>query len=102
MANASHPHLFTHEWFERHPRLAANFGKETAAMVVGTLLAIVTVFATTFDWAENIPMGASEVADFASRSAPDASTPPAISNDFADQFIEQKKAATTEVLPEQF
>ena len=94
MANASHPHLFTHEWFEGHPRLAA--------MVVGTLLAIVTVLATTFDWAENIPMGASEVVDFASRSAPDASTPPAISNDFADQFIEQKKAATTEVLPEQF
>lgn len=102
MANASHPHLFTHEWFERHPRLGANFGRETVALILGILLAIVTLLATTFDWAQKIPMAASEVVDIASRAAPDASMPTAILNDFVDPFMEQKKAARTEDLPAQF
>lgn len=102
MANASHPHLFTHEWFERHPKLAANFGRETVALILGILLAIATLLATSFDWKQKIPSGASQVVDIASRVDPDASVPPNISNDFFDQFIEQKKAAKTEDLPDQF
>jgi hypothetical protein len=102
MANASHPHLFTHKWFERHPRLAKNFGRETVALVLGILLAIATLLATTFDWAQKIPLGTSPVIDIASRADHDASVPAAISNDFFDQFTEQKKAAKTEDLPDQF
>jgi hypothetical protein len=102
MANASRPHLSTHEWFERHPKLAAKFGRETVALILGALLAIATLLATSLDWAQKIPSGASAVVDIASRTDPDASTPPAISNDFVDQFFEQKKAAKTEELPDQF
>jgi hypothetical protein len=102
MANASHPHLFTHEWFEQHPRLAARFGKETVALVLGALLAIATLAATSFDWVQKIPLGTSPVIDSASRADHEAAVPAAISNDFFDQFIEQKKAAKTEELPAQF
>lgn len=49
MANASHPHLFKQEWLERHPRLAAKFGKETVALILGILLAIATLLATSLD-----------------------------------------------------
>jgi hypothetical protein len=102
MANASHPHLFTHEWFEQHPRLAARFGKETVAMVLGALLAIATLAASSFDLVQKIPMGTSPVIDSASRADHDDSVPEAISNNFFDQFIEQKKAAKAEDLLDQF
>ncbi|NMM04791.1 hypothetical protein [Polaromonas sp.] len=102
MANASHPHLFTHEWFERHPRLTKNFGRETIALILGTLLAVATLLATSLDWAQKIPLGASQIVDIATRTDHDASAPAAISSDFFDQFIEQKKAAKTDVLPDQF
>jgi hypothetical protein len=100
MANASHPHLFTHEWFEQHPRLAKNLGKETVAMVLGALLAVATLAASSFDWVQQIPLGTSPVIDSASRADPDAAVPASISNDFFDQFLEQKKAAKTEDLPD--
>ena len=102
MANASHPHLFTHEWFERHPRLAAKFGRETVALILGTLLAVATLLATSLDWAQQIPLGASQIVDIATRADHDASAPAAIPRDFFDQFIEQKKAAKTDALPDQF
>jgi hypothetical protein len=102
MANASHPHLFTHEWFEQHPRLAAKFGKETVALILGVLLAIATLAATSLDWVQKIPLGTSPVIDTASRAAHEAPVPATVSNDFFDQFIEQKKAAKTDDLPDQF
>jgi hypothetical protein len=103
MANASHPHhLFTHEWLEQHPRLAASLGKETVALVLGTLLAVATLAATSFEWLQEIPLGTSPVIDIASRADHDAAVSAAISNDFFDHFVEQKKAAKAEELPAQF
>lgn len=101
MANASHPHLFKQEWLERHPRLAAKFGKETVALILGILLAIATLLATSLDWAQKILWSASQVVAIASRTDPDASLPPT-TNDLFDQFIEQKRTAKTEDLPDQF
>ena len=103
MAHAQHPHWLTHEWFELHPRLAAELGKHAVGLSVAAFVLLVAVLLSLFEWAQILPEQIAETVDLGSRNiASRSETLSASASSLRDQFLEQKKAAISIELPDQF
>ena len=103
MAHTQHSHWLPHEWLESHPRLLAEFGKHAVALSVAAFVLMVTVLLGLFEWAQILPEQISATVDSSNRTSLSQPENPYITAiNMRDQFLEQKKAAVSAELPDQF
>ena len=89
--------------FELHPRLAAEFRKHAVGLSIAAFVLLVAVLLSLFEWAQILPEQIAATVDLSSRdTASRSETLSASAGSLRDQFLEQKKAAISVDLPDQF
>lgn len=102
MANAHHPHLRTHDWFERS-RLVSSLSSHTVALSVVVFLAIVALLLALFEWLQILPEQVTmSAATYSSTKPPDQALWQVSQKNRPDPFLEQKKTAANADFPDQF
>lgn len=103
MAHAQHPRLLSHDWLELHPRLKTEFFKHVVALSIAGFVLMVAVLLGLFEWAQILPEQIAVGVDASPHRTFSPATP-AYATEISrnDPFAEQKKAAATTELPEQF
>ena len=99
MAHTHQSHLFSHEWFELHPKLLPNLKKFCIPLGMGTLFAVAALQMATPELATSRDPSLVSTMDVSVYKTDSSMSGTGY---LPDQFVEQAKQAKIEELPAQF